>query len=335
MSCGCSRRVARPVGPCRSTAGRSRSARPCPRRSTASTSPCSRPAPTSSRELAPAAVARGRDGHRQLVGVADGPDGPAGRVAGQPRRPRGAPGHRRQPELLDDAARAGADGAARRGRPRAGRRRHLPVGVGHRRRCDRRARGPDPGARRPASPRSRRSTRTRSRSTRCPRSTSSSTTATPRRSGRSSTRAARSCSLPDLRDLVHGRPRSRSSSATPRRSTSRRATRSRPIARASCSRPCPGVIVQDDPAEHRLPAGDRGRRPRRDLRRPGPTRRVDRGRPRARLLGRVRQPAQGRGDERRRARRGAPRARLDPAGVDAWSAPVSRLAAAAVVEATA
>src|ERR1039457_7164866 len=40
----------------------------------------------------------------------------------------------RQPELLDDAAGPGPDGAARRRRARAGDRRYLPVGVGHRRR---------------------------------------------------------------------------------------------------------------------------------------------------------------------------------------------------------
>ena len=108
-------------------------------------------------------------------------------------------------------------------------------------------------------PRSRASTRTRSRSTRCPRSTSSSTTATRRRSGRSSARAARSSTCRTC--ASRARPSaSRSSSATPRPSTSRRATRSRRIGRASCSRPCPGVVVQDDPATHRLSARDRGRR---------------------------------------------------------------------------
>ena len=38
----------------------------------------------------------------------------------------------------------------------------------------------------------------------------------------------------------------------------------------------PGVVVQDDPASARLPAGDRGRRARRDLRRAGPAGRLDR-----------------------------------------------------------
>ena len=41
------------------------------------------------------------------------PHDPARRQPGQPRRPRGPPGHHRQPELLDDAARAGPDGDPR------------------------------------------------------------------------------------------------------------------------------------------------------------------------------------------------------------------------------
>ena len=52
-------------------------------------------------------------------------------------------GHHRQPQLLDDAARAGPDGPARRRRPRAGRRRHLPGRQRHRRQGDQGA----PGAR--------------------------------------------------------------------------------------------------------------------------------------------------------------------------------------------
>ena len=63
-----------------------------------------------------------------------------------------------------------------------------------------------------------------------------------------------------------------------------------------------------------LPAGDRGGRPRRDLRRARPPRPVDRRRPRPRVLGRVGQPAQGRGHQCRRAGRGPARARLDPPG---------------------
>ena len=208
------------------------------------------------------------------------------------------------------------------GRARAGRRRHVPVGLRHRRRRDRRARGPGPGARRRRGPRTRASIPTRSRSTRCPRSTSSCRTATRRRSGRSSRENRKILRLPDLRisctavripvfvshsEAVHVETRD---PITP--------DRARELFAA-----VPGVIVQDDPAPARLPARDRGRRPRRDLRRPGPAGPVDRRRPRARVLGRVGQPAQGRGDERRRDRRGARRARLGPTGGGRGAATVS------------
>ena len=174
----------------------------------------------------------------------------------------------------------GPDGPARQRRPRAGRRRHLPVRLGHRRRRARRARRARSAPMSPARPRSRPSTRTRSRSTPSPRSTSSCPTATPRRSGRSSPRTARSSACRTCGSRA--RPSaSRSSSATPRRSTSRRATRSRPERARELFAAVPGVIVQDDPADPRLPAGDRGGRARRDLRRPGPARRLDRRRPRA------------------------------------------------------
>ena len=86
----------------------------------------------------------------------------------------------------------------------------------------------------------------------------------------------------------------------------------------------PGVVVQDDPAEHRYPLADRGGRSRRDLRRARPARRLDRRRSRARLLGRLGQPAQGRGDQRGRAGRGPARTRLDPAGGDPRREPVRR-----------
>ena len=76
----------------------------------------------------------------------------------------------------------------------------------------------------------------------------------------------------------------------------------------------PGVDRPGRPLRAPLPARDRGRRTRRDLRRAGAARPVDRGRPRTRLLGRVGQPAQGRRDERRRTRRDPPRPRLDPSG---------------------
>ena len=132
-------------------------------------------------------------------------------------------------------------------------------GTGARR--DRRAREPDPRPRRPASAkvatrlpapdRVQRAARDR----RLPR-----TTATPRRSGRSSPRAARSSHLPDLRDLVHGGPHPglrQPLRGGPRRDARRR---SRPERARELFAAVPGVVVQDDPAEPRLPARDRGRR---------------------------------------------------------------------------
>ena len=109
------------------------------------------------RRLAPArprSCCAGRDRDRQLERLAHGPQGAADRQPGEPGRRRVARGHHRQPQLLDHAARAGADGPARHGRDRAGRRRHLPVRVGHRRGGAGRAGEPDPGSRRRASPRS-------------------------------------------------------------------------------------------------------------------------------------------------------------------------------------
>ena len=195
-----------------------------------------------------------RHRHRQLVRLADGPERPARRHAGQPGRPRGPRGHHRQPQLLDDAARAvlmalrdavgiervivdtyqsvsgtGAEALAElEGQIRA----HV-------------AGEPKRAAVYP----------TRSPSTRCPRSTSSSTTATPRRSGRSSPRAARSCTCRTCGSRA--RPSaSRSSSATPRPSTSRRASpitpdRARELFAAVAGRRRPGR-----PGGARLPAGD-------------------------------------------------------------------------------
>ena len=95
----------------------------------------------------------------------------------------------------------------------------------------------------------------------------------------------------------------------------------------------PGVVVQDDPAAHDYPLASEaagrdeifvGPRP------PGP---VDPGRPRPRVLGRLGQPAQGCGHERRRARRGPRRARLGRAA--ARPAAPARTAPGSVAEATA
>ena len=307
----------RPLGRaarCRSTGSTIESSRRRPRRSTGSTSPCSRPAATVSEDLAPQAVAHGAtvidnsNAWRMTPGVPlvvsqVNPDDAAlheGIVA--------------NPNCSTMQLGAGAHGAARQRRPRAGGRRHLPERVGHRRRGDRRARGPGPGLRRRRAADGVASTRTRSRSTPCPRSTSSSTTATPGRSGRSSPRAARSCTC-------------RTSGSPARPSASRSFTSHSEAVHVETRDPIsperarelfaavPGVVVQDDPGRHVYPLGDRGRRPRRDLRRPGAPGPVDRRRPRARPVGRERQPAQGRGDERRRDRRAARRPRLGPTRV--------------------
>ena len=54
-------------------------------------------------------------------------------------------------------------------------------------------------------------------------------------------------------DLVHGGPRSRSSSPTPRRSTSRRERRSRPDRARELFAAVAGVVVQDDPSTSTYP----------------------------------------------------------------------------------
>ena len=233
--------------------------------------------------------------------------------AGQPRRPRVARGHHRQPELLDDAARAAADGAARRGRHRAGRRRHLPVasaGPATRRSSSSRTRSrPTPRA----GPRSPASTRTRSRSTPCPHIDVFLDNGYTKEEWKVVTESRKILHLPDLRlsctavrvpvfvshsEAVHVETRD-------------------PITPAEARALFAGVTGRRGPGrsrQQRLPAGDRGRRHRRGLRRPRPPGPVDPGQPRARVLGRVGQPAQGRGVERRRAGRAARGARLDPQG---------------------
>ena len=64
------------------------------------------------------------------------------------------------------------------------------------------------------------------------------------------------------------------------------------------------------PGGPRVPARERGGGPRRGVRGPGAPGSVDPGRARAGVLGRIGQPAQGRGDERGRAGRSARRARV-------------------------
>ena len=97
-------------------------------------------------------------------------------------------------------------------------------------------------------------------------------TATPTRSGRWSTRPARSSATrldPGHRHLRAGAGRR---PATPRRSTSRPASRSAPERRASCSPRRPASTVVDDPAAGALPDADRGRGQGHGLRRPHPPR---------------------------------------------------------------
>ena len=283
------------------------------RPSRASTSRCSAPAAGRRKELAPEAAKRGCTVIDNSSAWRMDPDVPLVVSQVNPDDLAGPRGDHREPQLLDDAAAAAADGAARRGRDRAGRRGHLPERRRHRPQGDRRARGAGQGARRgpaegrerlPAPDRVQRPART---------STCSSTTGTRRRSGRSSPRAARSSTCRS--SASRARPSAcRCSSATPRRSTSRPATRSRPAeARALFAR-VKGVVVQDDPAANVYPLATEAAgtdevyvgRVRQD-----PS--IDGNRGLAFWVV-SRQPAQGRGVERRGDRRGARRARLDPQG---------------------
>ena len=125
-------------------------------------------------------------------------------------------------------------------------------------------------------------------------------------------------------DQLHGRPGARSSSATPRRSTSRRASRSRPTRARALFAAVPGVVVQDDPASHVYPlAIEAAGRDEIFVGRVRQDPSIADGRGLAFWVV-SRQPAQGRRDERGRDRRAARRARLDPAGrptaAPAWPA---------------
>ena len=115
---------------------------------------------TSSTRARPEVRRRRRHRDRQLVGVADGSRRAADRQRGQRRRDRQRPqGHHRQPELHDDGGDAGAQAAARRGRPGPADRQHLPGRQRRRPGRRRRARQAGPRGRRPgprADPRRRR-----------------------------------------------------------------------------------------------------------------------------------------------------------------------------------
>ncbi len=94
------------------------------------------------RPLAHVRTARGRRRRRrdrQLLGLPHGCRRAAGRARGEPAGGVHPRRRDREPELLDDAARAGAEAAARRRRPRARDRLDLPGGLGHRPEGDRRA----------------------------------------------------------------------------------------------------------------------------------------------------------------------------------------------------
>ena len=266
------------------------------------------------------ALRRGRRArHRQLQRLAHGPRGAARRQRGQPaRHRRGAQGHHRQPELHHDGGDARAQGAARRGRPRAPHRQHLP---------GRLAAAASPGAeelagqaraavaaatllglvhdgRAVALPGRRSSTCAPSRSTSSRSPARSSTTAStrPTRRRSSATRAARSSSCPTCSSAAPACA-CPSSPATRCRSTPSSPTAHRRARRASCSPDAPGVVLTDVPT----PLEAAGKDPtlvgriRQDEGVPG--------RPRPRAVHQQRQPAQGRRAERRadrRARRGAP-----------------------------
>ena len=160
---------------------------------------------------------RRRRRHRQLLGLADGPRRAARGGRGQRPPARLDPqGHRRQPELHDDGRHAGAEAAARRGRPAPAGGQHLPGRLGRRRepastswtsRCARWSTGaaaltfdgaavefPAPGQVRPAHRLQRAAAGRQARRRRH--------AARPTRSRSSATRAARSSRLPDL--LVSG-----------------------------------------------------------------------------------------------------------------------------------
>ena len=236
-SCACSRR-GRSAGRTVSVDGRDhrdRARRPRTR-STASTSRSSRPAPTSRASSRPAAAARGATVIDNSSAWRMEPGDPARRLPGQPGRPRGPRGHHRQPELLDDAARARAHGPAR----------HASAWSGSSSTPTRPSRGTgaDAIAELEGQIRAHVVGRAEARPTVYPHPIAFN--ALPEIDvflderlhqggveGRHA-RAARSCTCRTCGSRAR-RSASRSSSATPRRSTSRRASRSRRSAPASCS----------------------------------------------------------------------------------------------------
>ena len=157
---------ARPAWCCRSATARSPSRTPPPPTPRGLDIAVFSAGATTSRAQAAALRRGGRHRRRQLLGLADGPRRPAHRLRGQPRRDRQRPqGHHRQPQLHDDGRDAGAQAAARRGRPDPDDRRDLPGRLGLRCRRRRRA-GLAGGGRRRQGPRAVRTTAARSTSPR-------------------------------------------------------------------------------------------------------------------------------------------------------------------------
>ena len=219
----------------------------------------------------PRAGGRGtrRGGHRQLVAVAHGP--PASRWSCPRSTPTTPPLHEgiiANPNCSTMQLVPAAHGAARRGRPGARHRGHLPVRQRHRRRgrrgAARRRSGPTP----PGEP---------MEATVYPHQIAFN--ALPeidvfRDDGYSKeewkviAESRKILHLPDLRiscTAVRVPVFAGALGGGPRRDARAHRRRTR---RASCSRRCPGVVVVDDPAAAPLPAGHRCGRPRRDLRRP-------------------------------------------------------------------
>ena len=141
---------------------------------------------TVSKEWSPQHRRQGLRRDRQFLGLALRPGRAADRAGGERRRDRRLhqAEHHRQPELLDRAARRGAEAAARRRHDQARRRRDLPVGLRRRQGGHGRAVRADPRGLRLRPGRDARSSPSASPSTSSPRSTSSWRTAPPRKSGR-------------------------------------------------------------------------------------------------------------------------------------------------------
>ena len=240
------RSAGRTVSDRRRTSSRSRRRRRRPSR--ASTSPCSAPAATSRRSSRPRPRSAARRSSTTRPRGAWTRPSRSSSARSTPTTSR-ARGHHRQPELLDDAARAVLMALRDSRRARAGRRRHLPVrhGTGADAIAELEARsGPtSPASRRgrerlPAPDRLQRPARDR----RLPRQRLHEGGVEGRH------REPQDPAPAGPADLVHGRPRPglrQPLGGRPRRDA--RPDHAGAGARR-CSPRCPGVVVEDDPAEH-------------------------------------------------------------------------------------